>query len=218
MARLLTAQHSILGEMMNELRDKSIQVDRAKFRMNLERIGEIGAYEISKELSYEEAIVTTPLGEATTFRLIAQPVLATILRAGLPLNQGVLRIFDKADSAYLSAYRKHDIDNENAFMIQLEYISCPDLTDKVLIISDPMVATGASIVTAINALKEYGIPKHIHVLCAIASTEGVDYVERNTENTTVWAAAIDDELTAKGYIVPGLGDAGDLSFGEKQQY
>ncbi len=218
MARLLTTQHSILSEMVSEIRDKKTQSDRFKFRNNLERIGELCAYEISKELSYEEKIVTTPLGEAVSYQLIAQPVLATILRAGLPLNQGVLRIFDRADSAYLSAYRKHDIEDDNQFIIELEYISCTDLTDKILILSDPMIATGASIVTAINALKKYGVPKHIHVLSVIASTEGVDFVERNTENTTVWAVAIDDELTAKGYIVPGLGDAGDLSFGEKQQY
>lgn len=218
MARLLTTQHSILSELISEIRDKHIHCDRLKFRNNLERIGELCAYEISKELNYEEKIVTTPLGEAVSYQLMAQPVLATILRAGLPLNQGVLRIFDKADVAYLSAYRKHDAENDNHFMIELEYISCPDLTDKTLILSDPMLATGASIVTAINALKKYGTPKHIHVLSVIASTEGVDFVERNTENTTVWAVAIDDELTAKGYIVPGLGDAGDLSFGEKQQY
>jgi len=218
MARLLTTQHSILSEIIAEIRDKNIQADRSRFRNNLERIGELCAYEISKELNYDEKMVTTPLGEASSYQLSDQPVLATILRAGLPLNQGLLKIFDKADSAYLSAYRKHDIENENHFMIELEYISCPDLTDKVLILSDPMLATGASMVTAINALKKYGIPKHIHVVSVIASTEGIDFVERNTENTTVWAVAIDEELTAKGYIVPGLGDAGDLSFGEKQQY
>jgi uracil phosphoribosyltransferase len=186
-----------------------------RFRRNLERIGEVAAYEISKTLPFAEKDAETPLGTATVKILQYQPVLATILRAGLPLHQGLLNYFDKADNAFISAYRKHNKDG--SFEISLDYISCPELEDRVVIISDPMLATGASLVKTMHFLKEEGHPKEIHVVTAIACTVGIEYVKREEPSVTIWCGDIDDELTAKGYIVPGLGDAGDLAFGVKVQ-
>jgi uracil phosphoribosyltransferase len=186
-----------------------------RFRRNLERIGEVAAYEISKKLAFVEKEVQTPLGIAGSKVLEHQPVLATILRAGLPLHQGLLNYFDKADNAFISAYRKHNKDG--TFEISLDYISCPELENRVVIISDPMLATGSSLVKTIHFLKEEGHPKEIHIVTAIACTVGIEYVKREEPSVTVWCADIDDELTAKGYIVPGLGDAGDLAFGVKVQ-
>lgn len=211
----LSEQHSLISNWVGEIRDADIQTDRLRFRRNLERIGEAAAYEISKVLPFTEKEVQTPLGIATSKVLQHQPVLATILRAGLPLHQGLLNYFDKADNAFISAYRKHNKDG--SFEISLDYISCPELENRVLIISDPMLATGASLVKTIHYLKEEGHPKEIHIVTAIACTVGIEYVKREEPSVTIWCGDIDDELTAKGYIVPGLGDAGDLAFGVKVQ-
>ena len=211
----LSEQNSLVNNWVSELRDVTVQNDRMRFRRNLERIGEIAAYEISKTLTFEQKDIQTPLGTAPCTLMSEQPVLATILRAGVPMHNGMLNYFDKGDNAFVSAYRKHNRDG--SFEISLEYISCPDLTDRVLIISDPMLATGSSLVKTIQFLREEGIPKAIHVVCAIGCTVGIEYVRRECPQVTIWCGDIDDELTAKGYIVPGLGDAGDLAFGSKQQ-
>ena len=211
----LSEQHSLLTNWISELRDQEIQKDRMRFRRNLERIGEVAAYEISKVLPFIEKEVQTPLGIATCKVLKEQPVIATILRAGLPLHQGILNYFDNADNAFVTAYRKHDKDG--SFEITLEYISCPDLENRILIISDPMLATGASLVKTIHYLREEGLPREIHFVTAIACTVGIEFVKREDPSVTIWCGDIDDELTAKGYIVPGLGDAGDLAFGVKVQ-
>jgi uracil phosphoribosyltransferase len=211
----LSKDHSLISNWIAELRDMEQQNDRMRFRRNLERIGEIAAYEISKLLPSIEAEIQTPLGIAICKTLAQQPVLATILRAGLPLHNGMLNYFDKADNAFVSAYRKHD--NEGTFEICLEYISSPELEDRILIVSDPMLATGASLVKAVQYLREEGEPSSIHIVVAIACTVGLEYVRREIPKATIWCGDIDDELTAKGYIVPGLGDAGDLSYGFKIQ-
>lgn len=211
----LSEQHSLVSNWISELRDVNIQQDRMRFRHNLERIAEAAAYEISKVLPFSETEVETPLGTATAKVMKDQPVLATILRAGIPMHNGLLNYFDKADNAFIAAYRKHEKDG--TFEISLDYISCPDLEDRIVIISDPMLATGASLVKAIHFLKEEGPPKAIHVVCAIACTVGIEYVKRESPTVTIWCGDIDEELTAKGYIVPGLGDAGDLAYGSKEQ-
>ena len=211
----LSQQHSLLSNWISEVRDEEIQKDRMRFRRNLERIGEVAAYEISKVIPFVEKEIETPLGTATCKILKEQPVVATILRAGLPLHQGILNFFDRADNAFISAYRKHDKDG--TFEISLEYISCPELEDRILIISDPMLATGASLVKTIHYLRAEGRPKEIHIVTAIACTVGIEYIIREDPTVTIWCGDIDDELTAKGYIVPGLGDAGDLAYGVKVQ-
>ena len=211
----LSEQHSLVSNWISELRDINIQQDRMRFRINLERIAEIAAYEISKVLPFVEIEVETPLGTAVSKVLKDQPVLATILRAGIPMHNGLLNYFDKADNAFVAAYRKHEKDG--TFEISLEYMSCPDLENRIIIVSDPMLATGASLVKTIHYLKEEGPPKEIHVVCAIACTVGIEYVKRESPSVTIWCGDIDEELTAKGYIVPGLGDAGDLAYGSKSQ-
>ena len=211
----LSEKNSLISTWISEIRDESLQQDRMRFRRNLERIGEVAAYEISKTLAYTEKEVQTPMGTSVCKLLGEQPVLATILRAGLPLHQGLLNYFDKADNAFISAYRKHHRDG--SFEISLEYVSCPDLTGRVLILCDPMLATGSSLVKTIHFLKDEGIPRSIHVVAAIACTVGIEYVRREQPDVTIWCGDIDEELTAKGYIVPGLGDAGDLAYGNKQQ-
>lgn len=211
----LSEQHSLVSNWVSEIRDKDIQKDRMRFRRNLERIGEIAAYEISKVLPFTDKDTETQLGIAPCKVMTDQPVLATILRAGLPLHNGLLNYFDKADNAFISAYRKHLPDG--SFEISLDYISCPEIENRILIISDPMLATGSSLVKTIHYLREEGKPKEIHVVVAIACTVGIEYVVREEPSVTIWCGDIDDELTAKGYIVPGLGDAGDLAFGTKIQ-
>jgi uracil phosphoribosyltransferase len=211
----LSKEHSLVSNWVAELRNVDIQTDRMRFRRNLERIGEVAAYEISKGLPYVLADVQTPLGYAQCEVLEEQPVLTTILRAGLALHNGLLSYFDKGDNAFVSAYRKHALDG--TFEIVLEYLSCPEIDGRTLIISDPMLATGASLVKTIQYLKDEGSPKAIHIVTAIACTVGIEYVRREVPEATIWCGAIDDELTAKGYIVPGLGDAGDLAFGSKIQ-
>ena len=214
MVYILNEQNSIINQFIAEIRDEEIQKDRMRFRRNIERIGEIAAYELSKTLEWINKEVTTPLGVAVVPVLKEQPVLATILRAGLPLHQGLLNYFDHADNAFISAYRKHHKDG--SFDIHLEYVSSPEMDNRILILSDPMLATGQSIVKTIKALFEKGKPSHIHIVAAIASTEGIEHVKRHLpDDVTLWVGAVDEELTAQAYIVPGLGDAGDLSFGIK---
>ena len=216
MVHHLSEQHSLLSNWVAELRDVHVQNDRMRFRRNIERIGEVAAYELSKTLSFKTADVTTPLGTASTSLLEAQPVLATILRAGLPLHQGMLNYFDKADNAFISAYRKHHPDG--SFEISLEYLSCPDLNNRVLILCDPMLATGASLVETIQAIQKTYTPSQIHIVVTIASQKGIEHVEKELgTEIPIWCAAIDPTLNDKSYIVPGLGDAGDLAFGTKMQ-
>jgi len=214
MANILSNYNSLISVFIGELRDIEIQKDSMRFRRNLERLGEIFAYEISKTLEYEVKDVVTPLGIAPCKVLKTQPVIATILRAGLPVHQGLLNYFDKSENAFISAYRKHHKDT--TFEIKIEYLSSPSLDDKVLIICDPMLATGQSMLLAYKALLKMGKPKHVHIIGLIASLEGLNYVKSHfPDNTTFWLGAVDDELTVKSYIVPGLGDAGDLAYGKK---
>ncbi|MEQ1746944.1 MAG: uracil phosphoribosyltransferase [Saprospiraceae bacterium] len=209
----LSAERSIANRFLAELRSAEQQQDRLRFRRNLERIGEVLAYEISKTLDYTLVDVETPLGIATMHMPADRVVLGTILRAGLPFHQGMLNYFDHADNAFISAYRR--LHKDGTFDIQLEYVSCGDLNDTVLILADPMLATGASLCLALKHLHRHGTPKALHVAAVIASTDGVEAVQRQFPNAHLWLGAIDEELTAKAYIVPGLGDAGDLAYGEK---
>lgn len=213
---ILSEQNTVLNKFIAQIRDKSIQRDSMRFRRNLERIGEISAYEISKTLRYVPRTVETPLGEAIVQTIDDQLVVATILRAGLPFHQGFLNYFDDAQNAFVSAYRKSTKDGK--FTVKVEYISCGQLEGKTLLLVDPMLATGSSLVLAYNALCERGgEPAHTHVAAVIASEQGVDYVQKHMphQTTTVWCAAVDEELTSRAYIVPGIGDAGDLAYGEK---
>ncbi len=215
MIREIGSKSSLFNTFLAELRDKDVQRDSSKFRRNMEMIGEIFAYEISKEMHFETKDIVTPLGIAAMKIVTDKPVLATILRAGLPMHNGMLNYFNTADCAFVSAYRKYK-KNEN-FIIKMDYISSTSLDDRVLIISDPMLATGGSMIASIKALLERGKPKHIHVVCLLASEEGLAAIKRNflLKDITIWVGAIDDELTVKAYIVPGLGDAGDLAYGTK---
>ncbi len=210
--------NSIFNQFLYQLRDKEIQTDRMRFRKNLERLGEIFAYEISKHLEYTGKEVVTPLGTANMQILKEQPLLATVLRAGLPFHQGILNFFDDADNAFISAYRKYSREDEEEFVIKLDYISAPLTKNRVLIISDPMLATGGSLIAAIKGMLEKGKPKHMHIVSILASHEGIEAIKQNFSKIkmTIWTGSIDDELTAKAYIVPGLGDAGDLAFGTKK--
>ena len=211
----LSEKNSLLNRYIAEIRDVVIQKESMRFRRNLERIGEIFAYEISKTLTYSPKEVETPLGIANCNLSNDKIVLSTILRAGLPLHQGLLNYFDKAENSFIAAYRKYGKDNK--FTIQLEYASTPSVENKIVIISDPMLATGASAVLAYDRLLESGTPIHTHFVCPVASKYGIDYLSKNLphKKTTFWTAAIDEELTNKSYIVPGLGDAGDLAYGDK---
>jgi uracil phosphoribosyltransferase len=209
----LATKDSIANRFVAELRNVETQQDRLRFRRNLERLGEVLAYELSKNLFYEPVVVDTPLGSATTMLPTQRIVLATILRAGLPLHQGMLNYFDQADNVFVAAYRKQHKDG--TFEIQLDYVSAPNLDDCVLILVDPMLATGASVNLALKELERFGKPSSIHIATVIASVAGVESVRRRWPKAFIWAGAVDEELTAKSYIVPGLGDAGDLAFGEK---
>lgn len=211
----LSEQNTIVNRYIAELRDVNIQKDKMRFRRNLERIGEVMAYEISKTLTYQAKEVETPLGIAKVALPQTRLVLGTILRAGLPLHQGLLNVFDEAENAFISAYRHHHKDG--TFEINVGYVSCPSLKGATLILSDPMLATGSSLNIVLKEIQQYGKPAVIHVVTAIASSYGIEQVKRMNPKARIWAAAIDDELTAKSYIVPGLGDAGDLAFGEKMQ-
>lgn len=215
MIRVFTQEASILNSMIGELRCVNRQADPLRFRTNLERVGELMAYEISKTLRYKTSPVETPLGVATVSFPETPIVLGCILRAGLPFHQGMLRIYDGAGNAFVSAYRKHH--KNGSFDIKVEYISCPDLKDKTLILADPMIATGSSIVKSVESMMAFGTPAAMHIVCAIASQEGLNHVRRMLPDASIWVGAIDEELTAKAYIVPGLGDAGDLAYGAKVQ-
>ena len=212
----LGQKNSVLNKFVAQMRDREIQKDSMRFRRNLERVGEIFAYEISQTLNASAKDVVTPLGIASVPVYDDKLVVATILRAGLPLHQGILNFFDDAQNAFVAAYRKYD--KGEGFHIEIEYASTPDLTDKVLILADTMLATGASLEVALNKLWDEGEPMHTHLVCPIASTYAVEYLQKNlpADKVTLWVATIDEELTSKSYIVPGLGDAGDLAFGIKK--
>lgn len=206
--------NSIMHHYLKEMRSVQIQNDRLRFRTNIRRIGQIMAYEISKTLAYTTEDVQTPLGMASANTISEQIVLGTILRAGLPFHQGFLDYFDYAENAFVSAYRKHK--DTIKFDIFVEYIASPDLTGKTLLLTDPMLATGGSMELAYGALLSKGTPAHLHVASIIASQQAIEYVEKHLpQDTTVWVGAIDPELNERSYIVPGLGDAGDLAFGTK---
>jgi uracil phosphoribosyltransferase len=214
MVNIIGNNNSVFNQFIAEIRDENIQKDPMRFRRNIERMGEIISYEISKSLIYEKREVITSLGIANVSMLKEQPIIASILRAGLPLHQGVLNYFDRAENAFISAYRKHH--KNGTFDIQLEYLASPYLNDRELILCDPMLATGSSIVLTYKALLLRGKPRHTHIVTLIASAEGLEYAKKNfPQNVTIWCGAVDEELTAKSYIVPGLGDAGDLAYGKK---
>ncbi len=207
--------NSIFNQFISEIRCEVVQKDPMRFRRNLQRLGEVFAYEISKTMDYQTTDIKTPLGVAQVETLVQHPVLATILRAGLPLQQGLLNIFDHAENAFISAYRKYDEAGE--FHIEFEYLATPLLDGKDVILSDPMLASGASMEVGYRALLKKGNPKHVHLVVIIASTQGVEYVTKHitADNVTLWIGAVDPEMTPMSYIVPGLGDAGDLAFGAK---
>lgn len=213
--KILGNNHSILDQYLSEIRDEVIQKDPLRFRENMYRIGEIFAYEISKTLQFEVADVTTPLGVAKVPVLKQQPVLATILRAGLSVHNGLLKIFDRGENCFISAYRKYS--EEGDFDIEFEYMASPSLDNKVVILSDPMLASGKSMEIGYHALFSKGIPAHIHLVSIISSRQGVNYIidKIRADNVTLWLGAIDEGMTPHSYIVPGLGDAGDLAYGEK---
>ncbi len=215
MVNELSKSSSILNQYIAEIRDAEIQKDSLRFRRNLERMGGIFAYEISKELVYETKEVITPLGIANVPVLIEYPVLATILRAGLPFHQGFLSFFDKSENAFISAFRRHHKDG--TFSINIEYASVTEIEDKVVILCDTMLASGSSMVLAYRELISHGKPRHTHIATAVASIEGIEHVKKHIskKDVTLWIGVIDDEMTAQSYIVPGLGDAGDLAFGKK---
>lgn len=215
MMHILSNEVSLVNSWINELRNVEVQTDRMKFRRNMERIGEIAAFEISKKLDYKEMEITTPLDKIKVKEIVVQPVITTILRAGVPLFQGVLNYFDKADCGFVAAYRKHDMNDY--FSIKQDYLTCPNIEGRPLIVADPMLATGASLIEALKDLLTHGKPSQIHIVAAIASRQGAEAIRTAYPEAHIWIGAIDEELTSKGYITPGLGDAGDLSFGEKLQ-
>ena len=215
MMHILSNEFSLVNSWINELRNVEVQTDRMKFRRNMERIGEIAAFEISKKLDYKEMEITTPLDKIKVKEIAVQPVITTILRAGVPLFQGVLNYFDKADCGFVAAYRKHDMNDY--FSIKQDYLTCPNIEGRPLIVADPMLATGASLIEALKDLLTHGKPSQIHIVAAIASRQGAEAIRTAYPEAHIWIGAIDEELTSKGYITPGLGDAGDLSFGEKLQ-
>jgi uracil phosphoribosyltransferase len=215
MMHILSNEVSLVNSWINELRNVEVQTDRMKFRRNMERIGEIAAFEISKKLDYKEMEITTPLDKIKVKEIAVQPVITTILRAGVPLFQGVLNYFDKADCGFVAAYRKHDMNDY--FSIKQDYLTCPNIEGRPLIVADPMLATGASLIEALKDLLTHGKPSQIHIVVAIASRQGAEAIRTAYPEAQIWIGAIDEELTSKGYITPGLGDAGDLSFGEKLQ-
>ena len=215
MMHILSNEVSLVNSWINELRNVEVQTDRMKFRRNMERIGEIAAFEISKKLDYKEVEITTPLDKIKVKEIAVQPVITTILRAGVPLFQGVLNYFDKADCGFVAAYRKHDMNDY--FSIKQDYLTCPNIEGRPLIVADPMLATGTSLIEALKDLLTHGKPSQIHIVAAIASRQGAEAIRTAYPEAQIWIGAIDEELTSKGYITPGLGDAGDLSFGEKLQ-
>ena len=213
----LSETPSVLNSFISEIRDEAIQKDRMRFRRNIERIGEILAYELSKSLHYSAHSIKTPLGISKTQLITNNLVLCSILRAGITMHHGLLNYFDTAENAFISAYRKHN-NSELGFEILVEYLACPDLNGKTLILLDPMLATGQSMVHTYEVLKRFGTPKEVHLVSVIGAQKGIDFVSKYfAADTSLWIAAIDEKLNEKGYIVPGLGDAGDLAFGPKLQ-
>lgn len=213
----ISNQNSILNTFLSEIRHVEIQKDSMRFRRNIERIGEVLGYEMSKTLNYNTSTIKTPLGDSNINLFDDNIVLCSILRAGVPLHNGLLNYFDTAENAFISAYRHHK-HNPESFEIIVEYLACPNLDGKTLILADPMLATGQSMVATFEALKPFGTPKEIHLMSVIGAQAGVNFIENHFDkNTHLWIAAIDETLNSKGYIVPGLGDAGDLAFGEKLQ-
>ena len=212
---VLSEQFSLVNSWINELRNVEIQHDRMRFRRNMERIGEIAAFEISKTLEQKEIEIQTPLDKIKVKEIAVQPVITTILRAGVPLFEGILNYLDKADCGFVAAYRKHDANDY--FSIKQDYLTCPNIEGRPLIVADPMLATGASLIEAIKDLLTNGKPTELHIVAAIASRQGVETIENAYPDAKIWVGAIDENLTSKGYITPGLGDAGDLSYGEKLQ-
>ena len=211
----VSENNSVLNQFLSEIRDTGIQKDRMRFRKNIERIGEVLGYELSKTLVYHQKEITTPLGSLKMSLPQEDVVICSILRAGIPLHNGLLNYFDRAGSSFISAYRHHP-DNEIDFEIVVEYLASPSLENKTLILADPMLATGRSLVSVFEALKKMGTPREVHLVSVIAATKGIEYVASGVpEDTHLWIATIDEELNDHGYIVPGLGDAGDLAFGEK---
>ncbi|MFI1744773.1 uracil phosphoribosyltransferase [Thalassobellus sediminis] len=213
----ISEKNSVLNTFISEIRNVIIQKDSMRFRRNIERIGEILGYEMSKTLNYKINTVETPLGNSDINLIDDEIVLCSILRAGVPLHNGLLNYFDTAENAFISAYRHHK-QNPESFEIIVEYLACPNLENKTLILADPMLATGQSMVATFEALKPFGTPKEIHLVSVIGAQKGIDFIEKHFDNNThLWIAAIDEKLNDKGYIIPGLGDAGDLAFGEKLQ-
>ncbi|MDY0932548.1 uracil phosphoribosyltransferase [Chryseobacterium sp. CFBP8996] len=215
MTVILSQQFSLVNSWINELRNVEIQHDRMRFRRNMERIGEIAAFEISKSLEQEEIEIQTPLDTIKVKEIAVQPVITTILRAGVPLFEGILNYLDRADCGFVAAYRKHDANDY--FSIKQDYLTCPNIDGRPLIVADPMLATGASLIEAIKDLLTNGTPTQLHIVAAIASRQGVETIEKAYPDAKIWVGTIDENLTTKGYITPGLGDAGDLSYGEKLQ-
>jgi uracil phosphoribosyltransferase len=211
----LVDKNTVLTLFLNELRDVQIQKDRMRFRRNIERIASILAYEASKSLHYTPTSIQTPLGQKESHSILDQIVIASVMRAGLPMHYAVLDVFDKADNCFVSAYRKHHKSGE--FEIRLEYVASPNLDHKTLILCDPMIASGSSIIATLEQLERYGKPTRIIILGVIGSSQGVELVAKKYPEIEIYIGDIDDELTAKSYIVPGLGDAGDLCFGEKSE-
>ena len=208
-------ENSILNTFISEIRDSHIQKDAMRFRRNIERIGEVLGYEVSKELEYHIKNVTTPLGHKSMNLSQDQVVICSILRAGLPLHQGLLNYFDNAENGFISAFRKHEGDEDN-FEVIVDYFAAPSLEGKVLVLTDPMLATGRTLENVLEGLKKHGTPKQIHIVSVIGSQQGIEFIENIfPQNTHLWIAAVDPELNARGYILPGIGDAGDLAYGEK---
>lgn len=215
MFTILSEEYSLVTEWINELRNVEVQQNRMRFRRNIERIGEVAAVEISKHLETKKVEIQTPLDKIMSYELAKQPVLTTILRAGVPLFNGILNYFDKADCGFVAAYRKHE--SNDYFSIKQDYLTCPDLTGRPLIVADPMLATGASLIEALKDLLDHGEPSQIHIVAIIASQQGVELLQKKYPKAHLWVGVMDPALTDKGYITPGLGDAGDLSFGQKLQ-
>lgn len=215
MLTVLSNNFSLVNEWINELRNVDVQTDRMRFRRNMERIGEIAAFEISKHLEYKDVEITTPLDKIMSREIAVQPVITTILRAGVPLFEGILNYLDKADCGFVAAYRKHDANDY--FSIKQDYLTCPNIEGRPLIVADPMLATGASLIEALKDLLTNGNPSQVHIVSAIASKQGVETIQKAFPEAYLWIGVVDESLTSKGYITPGLGDAGDLSYGEKLQ-
>jgi len=212
----LGGKGTLIDQYMAEIRDEAIQLDRMRFRKNMQRAANIFAYEISRALPFSDEEIQTPLGVAMVPTMKEQPVVASVLRAGLPMHEGMLEFYDHADSAFIAGYRKYE--NNDTFDIQIDYITSPSIEKRFLIICDPMLATGQSMVLAYRGLLKHGKPRHTHIAIMIASKEGLEHLQKYLPDNeiTIWVGAVDDELTVKSYIVPGLGDAGDLAYGLKE--